>query len=128
MTIAIFKQFCMFTGVGAIGTLAHYTVLVTGVELLGISVLTSTLIGSIVGALVNYVLNYKFTFNSQQPHHIAVTKFLIVAGIGVVLNFCFMYLGTSFLAVPYISAQILSTGLTLLWNYTINRVWTFNEA
>jgi putative flippase GtrA len=120
-------QFSKFMGVGAVGTLMHYLVLVVLVELVGIEVLIGSSLGALVGALVNYVLNYRFTFASSKRHHEALTKFLAVAGTSFLLNGAVMSLFSYHLGWPYLSAQVMSTLLMLIWNFTANRVWTFAE-
>jgi putative flippase GtrA len=68
-----------FSAVGALGTLAHYSVLVSLVQLLSVNVLVASSTGAIVGALVNYFLNYKWTFNSNKRHSEAMAKFFVTA-------------------------------------------------
>src|SRR5574337_175229 len=81
----IARQFVSFCGLGAVGTLAQYLVLVMGVELGGGPVVSSAL-GFIVGALVNYALSYHFIFRSNSSHPHTITKFFTVAIFGLGLN------------------------------------------
>ena len=64
MTIS--KQFVRYAGVGAIGTLAHYGVLIALVQSRATGPLVASTLGFAVGAAVNYLLNYHVTFRSPQ--------------------------------------------------------------
>lgn len=127
MTLAeVFNRFVRFAGVGVLGTLAHYAVLVTLVQLaMWGSVLASTA-GFLVGALVNYSLNYRYTFHSCQPHPQTLAKFLLIAAVGIGLNALVMGLGAR-ADMHYLVTQIGATGLVLLWNFTGNLLWTFKN-
>ena len=81
--------------------------------------------GFTVGAIINYVLNYRFTFNSKKSHKEAMSKFFIVAIIGAIINTALMYVGVNLLHAYYLLAQIAATGIVLLWNFLINKYWTF---
>lgn len=116
-----------FSAVGALGTLAHYSVLVCLVQLLSANVLVASSIGAIVGALVNYSLNYKWTFNSNKRHSEAMVKFFAVATVGFVMNGLFMALFTEALALHYLIAQVMTTGIVLFWNFLANHYWTFDR-
>lgn len=120
------KQFLTFAGVGAIGTTGHYVTLIVLVELFEILPVYATTVGFIVGALINYFLNYKYTFRSDKPHTEALIKFLVVAIIGAGINSLIMYVGTSFTGLNYIIIQFVATGLVLLWNFLLNKFWTFS--
>lgn len=80
-----------------------------------------------VGAALNYFLNYRFTFNSNEKHRIALPRFLIVMLIGFVLNLAMMYVTVNLFQIYYLFAQVLSTGVVLLWNFCGNRFWTFGN-
>ncbi len=121
------KQFLCFSGVGIIGTLAHYLTLIGLVEVVSAKAVLGSAMGFIVGALVNYFLNYYITFKSTKSHHEAIIKFFTVAVIGLILNTLIMVLATEVFALYYLLAQFIATGLVLLWNFTGNRIWTFWE-
>ncbi|OYY94857.1 MAG: hypothetical protein B7Y41_04685 [Hydrogenophilales bacterium 28-61-23] len=121
-------QFMQFAGVGVIGTAAHYLLLVMLVEIFGAGVVAASTAGAALGAVVNYFLNRRYTFRSEKRHVEALTKFMLIASIGLVLNSSFMILLVEILSVYYLLSQMLSTGLVLIWNFTGNRFWTFSDA
>jgi len=117
-----------FAGVGVIGTVAHYLLLVMLVEMLGTNVVPASTAGATLGALVNYALNRRYTFRSKKRHGEALAKFLVIAALGLALNSSFMLIFVEILNIYYLLAQVLSTGLVLVWNFAGNRFWTFNDA
>jgi putative flippase GtrA len=121
-------QFAKFASVGAVGTLAHYMVLIVAVELWQADAVLASSAGALAGASVNYVLNYSFTFASTKRHRDALPKFLLVASVGFILNGLLMTLITGVFQVMYLFAQFGTTISVLLWNYVGNRLWTFRHS
>lgn len=120
-------QFIKFTGVGAIGTLAHYIVLISLVQMSEVNAVVASSLGAIAGAFVNYYLNYHFTFRSRKRHLDAISKFVVIASIGFIINGLLMTLLTQVYTIYYLIAQIITTGIVLFWNFLGNRFWTFRE-
>lgn len=118
-------QFLSFGAVGAAGTAAHYATLVATVQLGGLPPVPASGLGALVGALVNYRLNYSFTFRSSGRHRDVLVKFLTVAACGLALNTALMALLTARWSVHYLAAQVATTGVVLVWNFTGNLLWSF---
>ena len=118
-------QFLMFAGVGAIGTIGHYTVLIVLVQFWAVDPVIASTLGFVVGAIINYILNYHFTFQSDKQHSEALTKFFIVAIVGAGINSFIMYIGIENTNINYLLVQIFATGVVLLWNFVVNKLWTF---
>lgn len=123
----IVRQFASFCVFGTVGTLAHYLVLVLGVELGGGPVVSSTL-GFMVGALINYALSYYYIFRSNSSHQHTITKFFTVAMFGLGLNTLVLSSAIYGLRLHYLAGQVLATGIVVIWNFVGNRWWTFREA
>lgn len=120
-------QFILFTAIGAVGTAGHYATLIVLVELMLLDPTFSSFLGAIVGAVINYLLNYKYTFRSSKPHHIAASKFMLIAAIGAGINTLLMYTFIHIAGFYYLLAQIITTLLVLIWNFLLNKMWTFAE-
>lgn len=122
---AICIRFTKFAGVGVVGTLAHYITLIIAVQVLQLSAVVGSSFGAVIGALVNYFLNYRYTFNSSKKHHVAMSQFFMIAGIGFIINGLLIALLTEKYSIHYLMAQIITTGILLIWNFLGNQFWTF---
>jgi len=125
---SLISQFLLFTGVGAIGTAGHYVTLIVLVQVGQIAPVYASACGFVIGALINYSLNYRYTFASTKKHTETMTKFMLVAIFGFVINSGIMALGTETLTVNYLIVQITATAIVLISNFTINRFWTFSYS
>lgn len=122
------RRFSGFAAVGAVGTLGHYLLLLALVEWGGQDPVTGSVAGFLLGALINYSLSRRLVFASRRPHREALPRFMAVAGSGLVMNTLLMTLLTHTFTVPYLIAQIATTGLLLLWHYSANALWTFARS
>ncbi|RMG53794.1 MAG: GtrA family protein [Gammaproteobacteria bacterium] len=113
--------------VGASGTALHYAVLIMLVQLFGIDPVWATTAGALCGALLNYHLNYHWTFASRRPHREALSRFMLVAGSGLLLNTGLMALLVDGLGWYYLVAQVLTTALVFFWTYLANAFWSFRH-
>ena len=118
-------QFVRYAGAGVIGTVAHYAVLVTLVQVAQTGAVAASTAGAIVGAGINYFLNHRFTFASEQSHRRALPRFAAVAAAGVVLNALVLAAVLALAGSHYLVAQVIATLVVLLAGYLANRTWTF---
>ena len=125
---AVGKQFGTFAMVGLVGTAAHYSLLYALVEWVRIDPVIASGWGALAGLIVNYYLNHGFTFKSDLSHWHAFPKFALIAGLGLSLNIVLMAWLVDGMKIYYMFAQILVTGIVLVWNFIGNRLWTFNEG
>ncbi len=124
----LLAQFLAFSGVGAVGTAAHYGVLLVLVEWGSLSAMLATTVGFAVGAGVNYVLSRHIVFRSTVPFGRGLLKFLSIAVIGASLNASLVGVLVGRLVLHYLLAQLVATGVVLVFNYAANRCWTFREV
>jgi putative flippase GtrA len=75
-----------------------------------------------------YSLNRRHTYASDRPHREATWRFAVVAAIGFVLTALLMYGAVDHLGLPYLPAQIATTGVVLIWSFLANRFWTFRPG
>lgn len=122
------KPFTKFAGVGAIGTAGHYATLFVLVDLVGVGVVAASSAGFLVGGTINYLLNYKFTFQSQQSHTSTAPRFFAIALGGFLLNGAAMALFVSQIGLHYLLAQVITTGIILIWTFLANHYWTFGQS
>ena len=121
------RQFAAFSGVGVVAAVVHYGLLVGLVELAGWGPVAATLAGYVAGGIVSYALNRRLTYASDRPHAEATWRFAVVALVGFLLTGLFMQAFTGWLGAPYLPAQLVTTGIVLVWSFGANRVWTFSR-
>lgn len=118
-------QFGRFLLVGALSTGLQYLVLAGGVELAGVDAVPASVAGYVLSAVVSYLLSHRFAFASRSPHRLAVPRFLVVMAVGLALNALFMQWLHGYLGWHYLPAQVLTTVVTMLWNFWGHRRWSF---
>lgn len=119
------RSFLRYVLVGAVGTGAHYLVLLILVERREVAPVMATTLGFATGAVVNYFLNFRLTFHSTRPHREALPRFFAVAAAGMVLNSGIVALGVEVFRLQYMIPQVCATGVVVLCTFCANRVWTF---
>ena len=122
---ALLAQFGSFFGVGVIAAIVHYSALVAGVEFGGMQPVPATLVGYILGGIVSYALNRRHTYRSDRPHEEAGWRFAVVAGVGFGLTYTLMSLFVTRWGAPYLPAQIVTTGIVLVWSFFAHKFWSF---
>jgi putative flippase GtrA len=120
----VVRDFLRFATVGAVATAAHYTVLIGLTELGGMNPVGATVFGFAVGAVVSYTLNRRYTFAVRPAFMQGFVKFAIVVGVGAVLNAAIVAFFIRY-GLHYMIAQVIATGLVLVWNFTAARLIVF---
>lgn len=120
------RQFAAFIAVGGAAFVAHYGVLIGLVEGFSVDPVRATLFGYAAGGIVSYVLNRRHTYASDRPHGEAGWRFALVALVGFGLTWLMMAGLTRRLGLPYLPAQLLTTGIVLFWSFLAHRAWTFS--
>nr|WP_314902317.1 GtrA family protein [uncultured Deefgea sp.] len=127
----IIKKFLTFAAVGLCGTAIQYMVLWLGVEFFAIKAAIASGLGYALGSVANYLLNYFVTFKSQhnqKSHRDAATKFYVISGIGWCINTALMALFVGYWHWGYWFAQLLTTAIGLIWNFSGSHWWAFRHA
>lgn len=122
---ALAQQARVFAGVGLLAAIGHYGTLIGLVEAASVHPVPATLAGYLVGGVVSYGLNRTLTFQSDRPHHEAGWRFALVAAVGFVLTGLLMHGFVDRLGLPYLPAQLVTTGVVLVWSFLANKLWTF---
>lgn len=122
------RLFLRFACVGAVGTAAHYLVLLVLVAGTGATAVPASAAGFLAGAAVNYALNYRLTFASTARHARTLPRFMAVALVGFGANAAAMALLVHGAGLHYLTAQLLATLGVLLLGFVLNARWTFGKA
>lgn len=123
------KQFIKFGTVGVSNTLVNLAVLYFLTSILGIYYLVSAVAAFLVANFNSFLLNKRWTFKEKIKHHFfsKYIKFLSVSLGSLVVNLAALYLFTSILGIYYLISQIIAIGISLIINFTGNKIWTFRK-
>jgi putative flippase GtrA len=124
---ALLRQFFHFAAVGLSGTSVQYLTLWIGVSFLSLPAAAASGIGYILGSVVNYILNYFFTFKSGKSHKETAAKYFSVLGVGWCINVGLMSALVHHLHWNIWLAQVITTGIALLWHFAGSRWWAFKH-
>jgi putative flippase GtrA len=124
---ALARQFAAFFGVGLVAALVHYGLLISLVEGYRMDPVPAALAGYVGGGVVSYLLNRRHTYASARSHAEAGWRFVVVAVIGFGLTWGGMAVLVRGLGVPYLAAQLVTTGVVLFWSFLAHKFWTFRE-
>lgn len=121
----LFRQFSSFVVVGFIAAGVQYTLLIGLVEGAGVAAVAAALTSYAAGGVVSYGLSRRHVFRSNAPHHGAGARFTLVSAVGFGLTYVFMSLLVTVGGVPYLPAQVATTAIVMIWNFTAHKLWTF---
>ncbi|WP_083200390.1 GtrA family protein [Thauera phenolivorans] len=122
------SQAIRFLCVGGAATALHYLVMILVVQLQIARPVGASSVGFLVGAIFNYLANRHFTFRSTKRHREAFPRFALVATSGLAINASIVWLIHDLMSMHYLLGQVIATLGTLVWNYTLNRMWTFASS
>jgi putative flippase GtrA len=126
--MSLTRQMSAFVIVGLFAVVAHYGALITLVEGFGWPPVPATLVGYLCGGVTSYLLNRRHTFVSERAHREAVWRFTLVAGVGFLMTWMLMTVFVDRLALPYLIAQVITTGIVQVWSFLGNKLWTFSAG
>ena len=118
------RQFSAFALVGIFAAIAHYGTLIGLVEAFRVAAVPASLAGYVAGGLVSYALSRTHVFSTERSHLDAGWRF-VVAGVGFCLTWVSMHLMVDRFALPYLPAQIATTGIVMVWSFLAHKFWTF---
>jgi putative flippase GtrA len=120
-----YGQFIKFCIVGVVNTtislVAYYFLLKLGVHYL----LAST-VSYCVGILNGYIFSTKFVFNSQR-NKLQAIKFVGVYLSSLAINLLILYILVDIFSVSEFIAQVIATIFNVVYNYFLNKFWTFKH-
>ncbi|MDE2361761.1 MAG: GtrA family protein [Hyphomicrobiales bacterium] len=118
-------QFSAFAVVGVAAAIVHYGLLIGLVQGGVLRPVPAALCGYVGGGLVSYALSRAHVFESARSHVEAGWRFVAVAAVGFCLTFAFMHLFVDRFGAPYLIAQVVTTGVVMIWSFLAHKFWTF---
>jgi putative flippase GtrA len=120
------RSLISFALVGGFATGVQYALMALLIWLVACPLVLASGIGFAVSAIANYLLNARLTFRSKESHAKTLPRFVVTALLGLLINSLLLAFLAS-LGIHPALAQLLTTVGVLLWNYTINALWTFKN-
>lgn len=124
----MWSQFVRYILVGGLGTLVHLGILAACVEWFGWSPAAGAVAGFLAALLISYVLNRDWTFKSRRPNSAALWRYVLVSLSGLALNTAMMMGLVKYAHCNYFYAQLYVIAAVPVYNFLVNRYWTFNAA
>lgn len=129
------KRFALFLGIGGFCTLLQFVLLIAFVESQLMQEVYASAAGYMLSSIVNYWANYHYTFKSSSKHKETFPKFVVAVAIGLSTNTAlfaaFLFIFENYFLLPwgepYMAAQILATGITLVLNFLIHKIWIYRN-
>ena len=128
-------KFLKFGVVGASGFVIHGGLLYLLRDVVGINQFLANVIGFVAAASSNYVLNRVWTFRSREKQvGVEYLKFILVSVVGLGINTGSLWLLTRL--IPAWSGEgdwrfyilwAVAVGITTLWNFFGNMLFTFKQ-
>lgn len=122
------RQFIKFGLVGFLSFIIDAGFYLLFTRAFGLFYLSAKIISFILAVTNSYFFNRLWTFRSKNlAKKTEYFKFLLVSVIGLGLNSLIMYLAVDKIELSDILALIISTSITMFWNFSANKFWTFKE-
>ncbi|MCH3963092.1 MAG: GtrA family protein [Clostridium sp.] len=107
--------------INTIITLVAYNILIN----FGIHYIAANIAGYFLGVINGFVLDRKWVFKSNGKIGFLFAKFISVNIISLMLSSILLFVLVNNFSLNKTAAQFISTIITGLINYTLNRFWTF---
>jgi dolichol-phosphate mannosyltransferase len=125
-----FQQMIRFGAVGAGGTLVNSVALWLLVRQAGLAVAPASLLATELAIIHNFLLNDRWTFRAQARQRTWPRRLLRFNGVslgGLCITVGVVFSATTMAHLPLIPANLLASGVVMIWNYLINSRWTWRE-
>ena len=122
-----FIKFCL---VGASGTLVYLGLLSLFTEVFGLFYIISSAISYETSIITNFALNDIWTFRDRRsPSMKSILyrglKFNMVSLVGLAIHMAILWFFTEVVGLFYLISAIFAIAGAMLWNFTINTLWTW---
>ncbi len=122
------KQFIKFGIVGFLSFLVDAGIYLIVTRYLFVFYIIAKMISFVLAATNSYIFNRAWTFRSKNAQiGQEFSKFFIISAIGLGLNSLIMFLAVDKIKLHDLVSLVIATALTMFWNFTANKFWTFRE-
>jgi putative flippase GtrA len=121
-------RFLKFGLVGFTGVFIDFGITFLLKEKIKIQKYVANSCGFITAASSNYFLNRKWTFHSNNPHiAIEYSQFIFISLIGLAINNFILWVLVSKYKKHFYLSKLIAIGITTIWNFGANLVFTFHS-
>ncbi len=121
--------FLKYSLVGFSGVLVDVGILAFLVEIVKTNVLIGNVFSFFLATLNNYTWNRLWTFRSKELKVLRqYFKFVLVSLGGILISTALLYVLIYQLHLWYLAAKLLTIVMIGLWNFLLNKNWTFIES
>lgn len=121
------SRFIKFGLVGLLNTIINWILFIL-LNSMGVYYIISNIIAYSISTLNSYLWNSKWVFKYTGDNVNQTTfKFITLNIIGLVLNTIILFLLVDIIKLPKIIALIIATGVVMILNYFINKLWVFKK-
>lgn len=120
------KRFLKFAIVGVSNTAISFLVYVVLVKL-SLYYILASIISYIAGILNSYILNTAFVFKEKKTKK-NLFMFSSVYLSALLINLSLLYIMVDVFGTGPITGQILVTGIVMIYNYIMQKKWTFGAS
>lgn len=118
-------ELAKYLGASITGTAVHYLLLFVLVRIFTFGPVPASSCGAVAGAVIIYTLNYYYAFRSSRKHTVALSRFALIAVVGLVVNGTVLNAALAHLDWPVGQAQVLATVVQFWFGFFFNRICTF---
>ena len=120
-------RFIKFGLVGVLNTIINWVLFIL-LNSIGLYYIISNIIAYSISTLNSYLWNSKWVFKYNGDNVNQTTfKFITLNIIGLVLNTIILFLLVDIIKLPKIISLIITTGIVMILNYFINKLWVFKK-
>jgi len=123
----ILHKFLKFGVVGLSGVIVDFGITFLFRNILKINQYISNAVGFTLAASSNYFLNRIWTFKSNNPKVLVeFGEFFIISIIGLGINSLILWVLVSKFKFKFYFSKVIAIGITTIWNFVGNLIFTFN--
>lgn len=136
------KRFAKFATVGAAGFITHFTLLNLLIQLARFPHAFANPFGFAAAVLQNFALNRRWTYPESRSHNALgqLARFVLVSIVGLGINQMIFLTVHNWLEPTWVSlmgeqklgdlisynfALLVAVGMVMIWNFGVNRLWTY---
>lgn len=125
----LFLEILKFGLVGFGAFLIDYGLMVFLTECLSVNYLISSAISFTVSVIFNYTFSVFWVFEVKDNKNgvKAFIIFILLSGIGLLLNQLLMYAGTDVFKIYYMVTKVFATGIVMVYNFVTRKMFFENS-